>query len=111
MLTSLGININSHPSQMSIASREMFRKFAYIQHNAIQVRLSVRGIGGLQDAWNYTLLTVTRKFSKKVLLIPGLSMWSAAAWADVFLAKVTGHDWGVPLGVISDRDSKFMSEF
>ena len=58
-----------------------------------------------------TLLTVTCKFSKPTLLIPGTSTWSAAEWVDVFLAAVMGHDWGIPLAIISDRDSKFMSEF
>ena len=53
------------------------------------------------------LLTVTCRFSKKVLLIPGMGTWSASDWADVFLATVMG----IPMGTISDRDSKFMSEF
>ena len=57
-----------------------------------------------------TLLTVTCKFSKRILLIPGLSTYSAAEWADTFLAKVMGHDWGIPQGIVSDRDPKFLSE-
>ena len=57
------------------------------------------------------LLTVTCKFSKRVLLIPGKTTWSAAEWADAFLAAITAHGWGIPCGTISDRDSKFMSSF
>ena len=45
--------INPYQSQMSIASREMFRKFAYIQHSVVQVQLSVRGFGGLQSTWDF----------------------------------------------------------
>ncbi len=56
------------------------------------------------------LLTVTDKFSKRVLLIPGKSTYSAVEWADVLLANLTQHGWGVPVATISDRDAKFMSE-
>lgn len=57
------------------------------------------------------LLTITCKFSKRVLLIPGRTTWSASEWADVVLAALTYHDWGMPCGIISDRDAKFMSSF
>ena len=58
-----------------------------------------------------SLLTMTCKFSKRVLLVPGMSTWDAAQWADAALAAWTAHGWGVPAATISDRDSKFMSEF
>ena len=58
-----------------------------------------------------TLLTITDKFSKRVLLIPGMITWTAAEWADVVLAALIAHGWGIPCGIISDRDSKFMSSF
>lgn len=58
-----------------------------------------------------TILTVTCKFSKRVLLIAGKSTWSAEQWADAFLAAVLGHDWGVARAIVSDRDRKFMSDF
>ena len=57
-----------------------------------------------------SLLTVTDKFSKRVLLVPGKSTFSAAEWADVLLAALTQQGWGIPAATISDRDSKFMSE-
>ena len=57
------------------------------------------------------LLTLTCKFTKKKLLIPGFDEWTAADWANAFLIAVTGHDWGMPVVIISDRDSKFMSAF
>lgn len=57
------------------------------------------------------LLTNTCKFTKKKLLIPGFDEWSAAEWGNAFLVAVIAHDWGVPVVIISDRDSKFMSSF
>ena len=57
------------------------------------------------------LLTITCKFSKRVLLLPGRTTWNAAEWANVVLAAMTAHSWGIPCAIISDRDSKFMSSF
>lgn len=60
---------------------------------------------------NDCLLNVTCKASKKMLLIPGQLTWTAAKWAEVFIRTLMQHDWGVPRSVISDRDSRFMSDF
>lgn len=57
-----------------------------------------------------TLLTVTDKFSKKTLLIPGHSTYTAEDWATVLLQMLLLCDWGIPTGIISDRDSKFTSD-
>lgn len=57
------------------------------------------------------LLTVTDKFSKRALIVPGRTTYDAAEWADLLLAALIREGWGVPLATISDRDSKFMSEF
>lgn len=58
-----------------------------------------------------TLLTITDKFTKRVLLIPGKDTYSAIDWANLVLTALMSHDWGVPRSIISDRDSKFMSSF
>ncbi|RDI80893.1 hypothetical protein Vi05172_g9104 [Venturia inaequalis] len=55
-----------------------------------------------------TLLTVTCKFSKTILLIPGKSDWSAEEWVAVLLRELKAHNWGIPTNIISDRDSRFM---
>lgn len=57
------------------------------------------------------LLTVTCKFTKRKLLVPGFDEWSAADWANALLVALVAHDWGIPVAIISDRDSKFMSSF
>lgn len=60
---------------------------------------------------NDCLLNVTCKATKKMLLIPGQLTWTAAKWAEVFIRMLMQHDWGIPRSVISDRDSRFMSDF
>ena len=57
------------------------------------------------------MLTVNCKFTKKKLLIPGFDEWTAEDWANAFLVALVSHDWGNPVTIISDRDSKFMSTF
>lgn len=57
------------------------------------------------------LLTLTCKFTKRVLLVPGQDTWSAPQWAEVVLRTLLQHDWGVPRSTISDRDQRFMSDF
>ena len=57
------------------------------------------------------LLTLTCKFTKRVLLIPGQDTWTAPQWAEVVIRTLLQHDWGVPYGTISDRDQRFMSDF
>lgn len=70
-------------------------------------------IGALskQDHGFDMLLTVTCKFSKKLLLIHGKSTWKASEWAESFLDALNFADWGIPCAYISDRDSKFLDEF
>jgi hypothetical protein len=57
------------------------------------------------------LLTVTDKFSKKTLLIPGNVEYEAKQWARAFLLATQLCDWGIPRVFISDRGSQFTSDF
>lgn len=57
------------------------------------------------------LLTTTCKWSRKSLLIPGSTHYTAQQWATVFLRMALLTDWGIPKVIISDRDPKFMSDF
>ena len=57
------------------------------------------------------LLTITDKFTKRVLLLPGKDTYGAEDWAPIVISALLSHDWGVPCAIISDRDRKFMSSF
>ena len=56
-----------------------------------------------------SLMSVTCKFTKKVLLIPGRDDYTADAWAHRLLDELLRADWGLPTRIISDRDPKFTS--
>lgn len=56
-----------------------------------------------------TCLTITCKFSKKVILKEGQATWDAAKWGVVLLTALIAYDWGIPRAILSDRDPKFMS--
>ena len=59
---------------------------------------------------NYdAILTVTDKFSTKVLIIPGTETLPAASWAHLLLDDLHRCDWGIPSAITSDRDPKFLS--
>lgn len=53
-------------------------------------------------------MSITDKYSKRVTFAAGRKDWNSAHWADALLDALT--DWGVPLAIISDRDSKFLSD-
>ena len=57
------------------------------------------------------LLTITCKYTKRVLLLPGIETWDSVQWADVVIRQLLSHDWGIPMAIISDRDTRFMSSF
>jgi len=56
-----------------------------------------------------TALTATDKASRAVIFVPGKETWNADEWSDVLLRDVVRR-WGVPLSIISDRGSIFVSE-
>ena len=58
-----------------------------------------------------TVLTVTCRFSKKILLVAGRGDWSAKEWAVRWLTALLGHDWSIPAILIGDRDPLWFSEF
>jgi hypothetical protein len=57
------------------------------------------------------LLTITDKFSKRVLLLPGHTTHTTEDWANITITSLLDHDWGIPAAIISDRDPKFLSSF
>ena len=54
-----------------------------------------------------SILTVTDKFSKAKLLIPGRDDMTARQWANKLLTYLRLCNWGIPKATISDRDAKF----
>ena len=57
-----------------------------------------------------SILTVTDKFSKAKLLIPGRKSMNASEWAAQLLDYLRLCNWGIPRATISNRDPKFCSE-
>ena len=55
--------------------------------------------------------TLTYKFSKRILVEPGKTNWSAESWAIVLITSLISHGWGIPQAIISNLDAKFMSDF
>jgi transposase InsO family protein len=56
-----------------------------------------------------SILTITDKVSRAVIFSSGKQTWNAEKWADVLLQDVVRR-WGLPLSIISDRGSVFVSE-
>ena len=46
------------------------------------------------------IMSVTDKFSKAVTHIPGKSTWSAKAWANALLDRLSQLIWGLPRAII-----------
>ncbi|KAL8369548.1 hypothetical protein RB595_000061 [Gaeumannomyces hyphopodioides] len=57
------------------------------------------------------ILTVTDKWTKQTMIIPGNKKYAAEDWAAVFFKSVQMRNWGIPKAIISDRDPKFTSDF
>ena len=55
-------------------------------------------------------LTITDKFSKRVLIIPGSGKWNAKKWGTVLMRQLQYCDWGMPTMIVSDRDKLFTSQ-
>ena len=60
-----------------------------------------------QEGFNCAL-TVTDKFSKAVMALPGKETHASEDWVKTLLSGLT--DWGIPKAIISDRDPKFLSD-
>ena len=57
------------------------------------------------------LLTITCKFSKKILLISNHDTWFATNWTNVIIVTLMKHDWDISHIIVSNKNSKFMSNF
>ncbi|SLM38757.1 reverse partial [Lasallia pustulata] len=62
--------------------------------------------GDIVDA----LLNITDKYTKRLLLIPGKTTYTAKDWAKALLNGLQAADWGLPRQILLDRDPKFLSE-
>ncbi len=57
-----------------------------------------------------SIMSITDKFSKAIILAPGKETYKANEWAQVFFDNVVRR-WGIPSGMISDRGAIFLSKF
>lgn len=55
-------------------------------------------------------MSIADKFSKRITLISGKDTHTAQDWALLLVEHLMVADWGMPKAIISDRDSKFLSE-
>jgi hypothetical protein len=55
-------------------------------------------------------MTVSCKFSKRILVVPVKDTFTAVQWGHCLLDRLDIADWGLPKAIISDRDRKFLSE-
>ena len=57
------------------------------------------------------LLTITDKFTKKVILIPSKDTYGLEDWANIVITELISKNWGIPSFIISNRDRKFILSF
>ena len=62
-----------------------------------------------EEGWD-CVMSVTDKFTKRAMSIPGKTTWKATDWAVALLDRLNIADWGVPLVLLTDRDPKFLAE-
>lgn len=56
------------------------------------------------------LMTATCKQTKRILLIPGMTDWSASDWGTALIKALIDYEWGFPKHLISDRDTRFLND-
>ena len=57
------------------------------------------------------ILTITYKYTKKMILIPGKTTYLAIDWANLVIVALLAYNQGIPSAIISDRDRKFILLF
>jgi hypothetical protein len=72
--------------------------------------LAMNFISALSEDMNTTLI-VTCKISKRVTIILDKFTWIASNWAETLLDRLLIANWSISEEIISNRDSKFISDF
>ena len=55
-------------------------------------------------------ILVTCKFSKRYTFVSGKTTWTVAQWAAALIERLELRDWDIFKAILSNRDSKFLSE-
>ena len=71
--------------------------------------IAINFVVGLSEVYD-ALMTITNKFSRRTLLIRGKTTYTAADWTHLLLNALLTVDWGIPKGIISNRNPKFLSD-
>ena len=58
-----------------------------------------------------TLLIITCKFTKKILLIFDKNIWKIYEWTEIVIIVFINHDWKILMTIVSDRNFRFISNF
>ena len=90
------------------------RPYGYMQPNLVVPRFGhtitidlIMGLPRNEDGYNCAM-TVTDRYTKKVMIIPGKDTWGASEWGVALINAIV--DWGLPRAVIMDRDPRFINE-
>ena len=57
-----------------------------------------------------TVISITYKFNKKIILIPEKATHGAKDWAALLLLNLLLTGWGILIAILNNRDRKFLSK-
>ncbi len=72
--------------------------------------LAMNFISALSDSMNIALIVTCKAFKRMTIILEKFT-WTAFNWAETLLDRLLIANWRISERIISDRDSKFISDF